>query len=148
MPMPKQLQRDAYCSAPPLSTSSLRPPRISREQEARRPRVPLVVVKREVEKSSIKSIKFFVDYDYEDVKPPIKVEVDPRQLRAGVASLTIRPPQSSASTSSSEVAAAAPGPSRWVHRTEALCRIPAQSLGPADPPEAEAGPRDLSPGRG
>ena len=50
----KQLDRDAYCSVPPLSTSTLRPPRISREVEARRPRAPLIKVKREVE-SSIKS---------------------------------------------------------------------------------------------
>ena len=140
--MPKQLQRDTYCSAPPLSTSiSLQPPRISCEQETRRPRAPLIEVKREIGESSIKSVKFFVDDDYEDVKPPIKVEVDPRQLRAGVASLTIRPPQSSASTSSSEAAAAAPGPSRWEHRTEALCQIPAQSLGPADPPRGQGWPK-------
>ena len=115
MPMPKQLTRDTYCSAPPLSSVSLRPPQLSREQEARRPRAPLVLVKREVEESSIESVEFYVD-DEEDEKPPIKVEIDPRQLRAGVASLTIRPPQSAASTSLSEVASA-PGPSRFEHRS-------------------------------
>ena len=104
MPMPKQLHRDAYCSAPPLSTSTLRLPRISRAQEARRPREPLIVVKREVAESSIESVEFVVDDDvkgFEDVKPSVKVEIDPRQLRAGIASLSIRPPQSAASTSSS-----------------------------------------------
>ena len=137
--MPKQLMRDAYCSAPPLSSVSFLPPRLSREQEAGRPRTPLVLVKREVKESSIESVEFFVD-DEEDKKPPIKVEIDPRQLRAGVASLMIRPPQSSASASSSMVAAA-PGPSRCEHRTEALCRIPAHSLGPADSLKGQGRPK-------
>ena len=61
MPMPKQLHRDAYCSAPSLSTTTLQLPRISRAQEARRPREPLIVVKREVAESSIESVEFVVD---------------------------------------------------------------------------------------
>ena len=89
--MPKQLTRDAYCSAPPLSSISLRPPRLSRDQEAQRPRAPLVNIKREVCESSIESVEFVVNNDPEDVKP-IKIEFDPRQIRAGVAALAIRPP--------------------------------------------------------
>ena len=42
MPMPKQLQPDAYCSAPPLSTTTLWPPRISHDIKVRRPRAPVV----------------------------------------------------------------------------------------------------------
>ena len=114
----KQLERDAYCSAPPLSTSSLRPPRISREAEARRPRAPLFEVKREIE-SLIDSAEYIVEELVIDVKHPIKVEVDPRQLRAGIAALAIRPPPSTASTSSGEAAAAAPGPSRWEYQIKA-----------------------------
>ena len=135
MPMPKRLAWDAYCSAPPIPTISMRPPRLTRDQEARRPRAPLVAIKREVH------VEFVIDNDLEDMKPPIKIEFDPRQIRAGVAALSIRPPQSSASTSSGEAAAAAPGPSRCEHRTKALCRIPAQSLGPADPPRGRGWPK-------
>ena len=76
----KQLDRDAYCSAPPLSTTSLRPPRLSREVEARRPRTPLVETKREIS-SSIESAEFIVDEDF-DVKPDVKVELGPRQIRS------------------------------------------------------------------
>ena len=54
MPMPKKLERDAYCLAPPLYTTSLRPPRISREAEARHPCAPLIIVKQEIESSEIK----------------------------------------------------------------------------------------------
>ena len=124
MPMPKQLERDAYCSAPPLKMSSIRPPRLTHEQEAHRPRAPLVTIKREVNESSIESVEFVDNNleDFIDVKPPVKVEINPRQLRAGVAGLSIRPPQSAASTSSSERATAAPGPSQWVQRTATLPR--------------------------
>ena len=69
--MPKnirQLDRDAYCSALPRSTSSLRPPRLTSEAEVRRPRAPIITVKREVT-SSIKSAEFIVDEDF-NVKPP------------------------------------------------------------------------------
>ena len=47
---------------------------------------------------------------------------------------------SSASTSSEE-AAAAPGPSQWAHQTQALCRIPDKGLGPADPPKGRGRPK-------
>ena len=56
----KQLDRAAYCSAPPLSTTSLRPPWITREAEVRRPRSPLIAIKREVS-SLIDSAEFVVD---------------------------------------------------------------------------------------
>ena len=67
----RQLDRDAYCSALPLSTSSLRPPRLTRKSEVRRPRAPIFEVKREVT-SSIESAEFIQDDDY-DIKPPVKV---------------------------------------------------------------------------
>ena len=138
MPMPKQLERDAYCSAPPLSTSTLQPPRLSRDVEARRPRAPLITVKREIESSEIESVEFVVDDDFEvDAKPQVKVELDPHQLRADIAALSLRPPPSSASTWSGEGGA----PSKWAHRTAALCRIPSQSLGSADPPRGRGQPR-------
>ena len=138
----KQLDRDAYCSAPTLFTSSLRPPRISHKAEARRPRAPLYEVKREIE-SSIESAEFVVDEDFDvDVKHPVKLELDPCQLRAGIAALVIRPPPSSASSSTSgEAAAAAPGPSRWGVRSQAPNRIPEGDLGPADPPRRRGRPK-------
>ena len=85
----KQLSKDAYCSAPPLQTS-VRPPRLSRDVEARRPRAPIIEVKREV-MSSIESVEFVQEDDW-DVKPRVKVKLDPRQLRAGIAALAIAPP--------------------------------------------------------
>ena len=125
----KQLSRDAYCSAPPL-TPSIRPPRLTRESEVRRPRAPPIVVKREVT-SSIELAKFVLDEDFDVVnEKPIKIEPDPRQLCAGVAALTIRPPPSAASSSSGE-GAAAPGPSGWGVRGVALGQIPGGELGPA-----------------
>ena len=134
----KQLDRDAYCSAPPLSTTSLRPPQLSREVEARRPRTPLVESKREIS-SSIESVEFIVDEEF-DVKPEVKVELDPRQLRRGLAALAICPPSTSLSTSG-EAAAAAPGPSQWGVRTQALNRIPGGDLGPADPVRRRGRPK-------
>ena len=126
--------------APPLSTSSLRPPRISRKAEARRIRAPLIKVKREVE-SSIESAEFIVDEDFE-VKHPVKVKLDPRQLRAGIAALAIRPlPSVASSTTSSEAAAAAIGLSQWGVRSAALCRVPEGNLGPADPPRRRGRPK-------
>ena len=138
----KQLDRDAYCSAPTLFTSSLRPPRISHKAEARRPRAPLYEVKREIE-SSIESAEFVVDEDFDvDVKHPVKLELDPCQLRAGIAALAIRPPPSTASSSNSgEAAAAAPGPSQWGVPSAALCRIPEGDLGPADLPQRPGRPK-------
>ena len=111
--MPKnfrQLDRDAYCSAPPLSTSSLSPPRLTRKAEVRRPRAPIITVNQEVT-SSIESVEFVVDEDFDVDLKPIKIELDPRQLRAGIAALAIRPPPSSASSSTSGEAAAAAHPS-------------------------------------
>ena len=78
MTMPKQLERDAYCPAPPLSTTTLRPPQISPEVEARRPPAPLILVKREIESSEVESVEFIVDDSEEDIKPQVKIEVDPR----------------------------------------------------------------------
>ena len=73
--MPRQVKWDAYCSSPPLKTTTLGPPR---DAEARRPRAPLGP-------SSGKfnhwrwSQSFVVDD--EDIKPeaePVKIKVDPR----------------------------------------------------------------------
>ena len=137
MPMPRQVRWDAYCSAPPLSITTLRPPRISRDIEVRRPRAPLVIVKREIDSSEVELVEFVVDDEFKiDVKPQPKVVLDPRQLAA----LSIRPTPSSASTSSGE-GAAAPGSNQQAHLTEALCRIPSQSLGPADPPRGRGRPK-------
>ena len=132
-PSPVQNLAQSHCK---VAKSQSRKVAKSQSRKVRRPRAPLVIIKREVGESSIESVKFIVDEDnekFEDVKP-VKIEADPRQLRAGVAALAIRPPGSGASTSSSEPATAAPGPSHKAHRTQALCRIPDQSLGPAGPP--------------
>ena len=131
--------RDAYCSAPPLTTS-FRPPRLSRAEEALRPRAPLRPVKREVRESEADSAEFVVDEEDErpiKVERPVKLEPDPRQIRLGIAAIAIRQPASSASTSSEE----APGPSRHAHRTQALCRVPPSQSGPADPPRGKGRPK-------
>ena len=133
----KQLDRDAYCSAPPLSMSTLRPPCLSREAEVKRPRGPIFGVKREVG-SSIESVEFVVDEEF-DVKPP-KVELDPRQLRAGIAALAIAPPPTSPASSTSGDAGAT-GPSNWGVGTVPLSRIPEGNLGPADPPRRRGRPK-------
>ena len=109
----KQLCREAYCSAPPIPTSSLHPPRLTRETELCRSRAPLqteLFVKREV--SSIESVEFQV----EEFKPDVKLfgnPFDPRQrdnlLQASLAPLAIRP--SSSSLSVDEGPPGAPGPS-------------------------------------
>ena len=132
--------RDAYCSAPPLTSAPLilLPPRLpSRAEEARRPRTPLArrprapllaIVKRKVRESETDSAEFVVDErDVEDVKLEPKIEPDPRQLSARVAALAIRHPALSASTSSEE----AQGPSAIAYRTQSLCAIPSSQLGPA-----------------
>ena len=54
--------RDAYCSAPPLE-SSLRPPRLSCDTEAVRPRAPLWPTKREVRESEASSAEFVLEKD-------------------------------------------------------------------------------------
>ena len=100
--MPKYLTqlRDAYCLTPPISTSTLRPPHLSRDVEAKRPRAPLKEVKREITgSSSVESVEFVLDKDFE-VKPP-KMELDPRQLRREIAALAIAPPPASPSSSTS-----------------------------------------------
>ena len=113
------------------------PARLTRETEVRGPREPIVPVKREVT-SSIASVKFIVDEDFDvDVKPP-KIELDHRQLRAGIAALEIWPPPSPASSSSGEAAAAAPGPSNWAVRGKVN---PGGELGPADMPRRRGRPK-------
>ena len=88
--MPKYLRqlRDAYCLAPPLPTSTLRPPRLSRNVEVKHPTTPIVEVKREVGSSN--NAEFIIDEEF-DVKPPT-IEYDPRQLQRSIAALAIAPP--------------------------------------------------------
>ena len=62
-------------------------------------------------------------------------------MRAGIAALAIRPPPSEASSGSGDPAAAAPGPSNWGVRTQALCRVPGGGLGPADSPRKRGRPK-------
>ena len=98
--------------------------------------------------SSIESVEFVAE-EIVNVKPEVdlKIELDPRQLRAGIAALAIRPPPSSTSSSSSmgEPAAAAPGPSGhgepWGIRPQSHGRIPEGDLGPADPPRRRGRPK-------
>ena len=130
------------------SSPSLRPPRLARETEAVRPRAPLPqfgVCKAEV--SSIELVEFVAEAfnEFEDVKPDVKVALDPRQsgdqLKLRIAALAIRPAPSSDSSSASE--AAAPGLPRfaeWGIRTQSHTRIPEQDLGPADPPRRRRRP--------
>ena len=147
----KQLSREAYCSAPPLPSTSFRPPRLTRETEAGPPRAPLRAptgeeVKAEI--SSIESVEFFTD-NTDNVKPDVRLEipVDPRQignpLQAGLAALAIR--LSSSTSSVNEGAAAAPGPSRhqepWGLRWQSNGRIPQGDLGPVDPPRKRGRPK-------
>ena len=138
MPMSSKLALcDAYCSAPPL-TSSFRPPRLSRAEEARRPRAPLRVVKREVRESEPDSVEFAVDVNDEvDVKPDIRVKIerDPRHLTARVAAITIRQPPSSASSEEPQ------RPTTASYRTQPLCGVPSARLGPADPPRRPGRPK-------
>ena len=102
-------------------------------------------VKAEV--SSIESVEFIADKF--NVKPDIKVALDPRQagdpLQVGLPALVIRPPPSSSSSSTGKGAAAAPGPSRfadlWGIRNTSQGRIPEGDLGPADPPRRRGRPK-------
>ena len=149
----KQLSREAYCSAPPLpSSSSIRPPRLTREKEATRPRTPINAQFGEckAEVSSIESVEFVAeDFKDFDVKPDLKIPLDPRQsgdqLRVRIAALAIPPPPSSDSSSAGEAAAAAPGPSRfgepWGIRPQSHGRIPEGDLGQADPPRRRGRPK-------
>ena len=95
---------------------------------------------------SIKSVEFVAEeFDDFNVKPVIKVELDPRQLRAGIVALAIRPPPSSGSSSTGEPAAAAPGLSYhgepWGIRPQSHGRIPEGDLGPVDPPRTRGRPK-------
>ena len=67
----------------------------------------------------------------------MKIEVDPRQICARLAAVSIKQPAPTASSSSEEVA----GPSGTVYRTQALQRIPSSQLGPADPPRGRGHPK-------
>ena len=96
----KQLSREAYCSAPPLPSYNIRPPRLTREFEARRPRAPLdapfLDIKAEV--SSIESVEFGVEQnEFEDFKLEVEIHLDPRQigdlLQVRLAALAIRHPR-------------------------------------------------------
>ena len=66
----KQLSREAYCSAPPLPSSNIRPPRLTQFLE----------VKAEI--SSIESVEFGVEAldKIEDIKPEVKIRLDPRKV--------------------------------------------------------------------
>ena len=130
----------SYCSAPPLATSSrlLLPPRISRAQEARRPRAPLWEVKREVRESEPDSTEYAIGADdVVYVKPDIGpvVERDPRQLTARVAAIAIQEAPSAASSPEAQ------RPSTSNYRTQALCSVPSARLGPADPPQRPGRPK-------
>ena len=92
----------------------------------------------------MESVEYIVDDRDEvedvdvDVKPAakpvkVKVEADPRQIRAGLAAISLRPPPSSAFTASEETVGG--------HRTAALCRIPSNVLGPADQPRGGGWPK-------
>ena len=67
-----------------------------------------------------------------DIKPLIKP--DPRHLSARVAAISIRPPESAASTSSGEDRHSS-------YRTQPPCRVPPCQLGPADPPQRPGRPK-------
>ena len=147
----KQLSREAYCSVPPLPLSTIRPPRLTRESEAGRPRAPLDAPFGELkaEISLIESVEFVADKF--DFKPEVKIPVDPRQfdglLRVGLAALAKRPPPSSSSSSAGKGPAAAASPSRfqepWGIRHQNQGRIPKGDLGPADPPRKRGRPIGL-----
>ena len=86
------------------------------------------------------SVEFVVDNEDENVKPevePIKIEPDPRQFLARVAAISVRQPASTASTSSEE----AQRPSTSSYRTQLLCCVPSNQLGPADPPRRPGRPK-------
>ena len=105
----KQLSREAYCLAPPLPSSTMRPPRLTRVPLD----APFGELKAEI--SSIESVEFVADEF--DLKPEIKILVDPRQfdgpLQVGLAALAIRPPPSSSSSSAGKGPAAAAAPSQF-----------------------------------
>ena len=136
----KQLDRDAYCSAPLIRITV--PPRLTRNAEARRPRAPLQTPEIKAEISSIKLIE-----DAENLKPRIpfdsrqqsdlRQQSDPRQqtdlLRASIAALAI-----SSSSLDEKPPTVAPGRFRyagaWGIRGAHLCHMPDGDMGLADPP--------------
>ena len=123
-----------------LRTSShlLLPPRLSRAQEAQRPRAAIREVKREVRESEPNSSEYGIaTSDVVDVKPDVKPEVamDPRQLTVRVAAIAIRPAPSAASSPEAQ------GPPQPSYRTKALCHVPSARLGPADPPRRPGRPK-------
>ena len=67
----------------------------------------------------------------------VKIEPDPRPFIARMAAIAIRQPELAASTSSEE----AQGPSTSSYRTQPLCRVPSDQLGPADPPRRPGRPK-------
>ena len=138
LPSQRLTLRDAYCSAPPIE-SSFRPPRLSRETEAVRPRAPLRPIKREVRESEASSVEFVLDDTDVAVKveAPVKLEEDPRQLCARLAAVSIRPVPAAPSSSSEDIA----GPSGTAYHMQALRRIPSSQLGPADPPRGRGRPK-------
>ena len=135
----------SYCSVPPLRTSShlLLPPRLSRAQQAQRPRAPIRETKREVRESEPDSSKFAISPAKEaDIKPDIKLDIgpevtaDPHQLTIRVAAIAIRP--AGASAASSTEAQRQPVPN---YRTQPMCHVPSARLGPADPPRKPGRPK-------
>ena len=119
------VDHSSYCSAPPLTSSRvILPPRLTHAEEARRPRAPFRAVKAKVRESETDSMEFVFEVIEEkvDVKPII--EPDPRHLSARVAAISIRQPESAASTSSGEDRHSS-------FRTQPPCRVPPSQLGPA-----------------
>ena len=145
--MPLQDKRivvwDSYCSAPPLTSSPrvLLAPRLSRAEEARRPRMLLRPVKAGVRESEDSVEYAFDDEEFgpKPVKeePVVKVEQDPRQPTIWVDAISIGQPTSAASTSSDGHS----GPSGVAYRTQGLSTIPSGQLGPADPPKGRSYPK-------
>ena len=128
------LDHDCFCSAPPL----ILPPRPSRAQEARRPRAPIWVGKREASE-----VEYGMDNtDALDVKPDIS------RLPLRVSACAIRP--AIASTASSPEAQRHPLPSFRAQMVAVAIRpapplqgprgAPAAGLGPANPPRKPGRP--------
>ena len=132
--------RDSHCSAPPLQ-SSFCPPRLSREAEAVLwPRAPLRPTKQEVRESEASSVEYCID-ETDDVKvkveAPIEVVQDSRQMCVKLATVRIKQPAPTASSSAEEFAE----PSGTAYHTQALRRIPSCQLGTADPPRGRGRPK-------
>ena len=142
----KQLNREAYCSAPPVMIY-LRPPCLTRNAEARRPRAPLQTPELKDVKAEISLIESIEDAP--NCKPDIAFDCkpyimfDPQQqsdpLQVSVAALAI------SSSIDEKSTAAAQGPSRfaerWGIRGQHLCHVPDGNMGPADPPRHRGSPK-------